>query len=195
MFLHIPDDLPLQHPLVVFDADTFTLDHKGLGRLFARLSVRDGDDGAILDRWVGEQVGLEFGGRDLVAFDLDELLDAVHDPDVFGAGGGGDADLDLVARAHPAVGGRVGDEGVGVRFFVLEIAERDAGGLDPELARRVVRRDVLSGGGDDARDHPRVQRSGTAGPEVVTRLRAADGAGFREAVALGEDPVWVHLGE
>jgi hypothetical protein len=51
------------------------------GRLgdLARLLVGDADHGGVGDRGVGEQHALQFGGGDLVALVLDELLDAVDD--------------------------------------------------------------------------------------------------------------------
>ncbi|KAL7284684.1 hypothetical protein ACG7TL_001986 [Trametes sanguinea] len=123
------------------------------GRL-AREVVGDADHGDVRDVRVVEEVALELGGRDLVALDLDELLDTVRDEHVAVR-----VEEHLVARAEPP-GGRGGERKVsetrceGTRGR-KGLSERDLRALEEELTgfvdtrERAVRLDDLR---DDARD-------------------------------------------
>lgn len=86
--------------------------------------------------------------------DLNQLLDAIDDPDMFGAVGPL-ADDGLVAGAQPVV-----LEGVAVGLVVVQVAEHDAGRADEQFARLVVAGDVVAFDGDEARFDGGEERAG-----------------------------------
>lgn len=64
MVLHPFTDISLNQGVVFFDADGCGFHNVGFGD-FAGCGVGDGDDGAVRDGGVREEVGFEFGGGDL----------------------------------------------------------------------------------------------------------------------------------
>ena len=97
--------------------------------------VGERDHGRVGDRRVREQERLQFGGGDLVALVLDQLLDPVDDPQRAVLLDAGD-----VAGVQPAVG----VDRLRGRLRVVEVALHHLRAADQELAR-LARRRVLAG--------------------------------------------------
>ena len=93
-----------------------------LGRLFP---VVDTHNRHIIDRWMADKQAFELRGRDLEALPFDEFFDPVGDVEV--AVG---VLVTNVAGSEIAVLG----DGVAGSFFIVEVALKDVGTLDPELA-------------------------------------------------------------
>ncbi len=113
--------------------------------------------------------------REGVYLDLNQLLDAIDDPDMFGAVGPL-ADDGLVAGAQPAV-----LEDVAVGLVVVQVAEHDAGGADEQFAGLVVAGDVVAFDGHEARFDGGEERARRSEPDVVWGGGADDCACFGEA--------------
>jgi hypothetical protein len=61
----MPLDIARYHPVALLEAYRRRLDNERLGH-FPCIVVRDLDDGAVVDSWVSEKMGLELCGSDLV---------------------------------------------------------------------------------------------------------------------------------
>ena len=189
VLLHMLHNPPPHRRLALLQPHLPTLHHKR-HRHLARALIRHRNHRAIRHGRMRQQMRLQLSGRDLQALDLDELLDAVDDEDVLVARGRVAADEGLVARAHPAV-----LEGLAGGVGVVEVAERDRGRLDEQLAGLVVAGDVGAVDAHQARFDAGEERAAAAGEEVMRGGGADDGAGLGEAVALADGPGWVVLVE
>ena len=66
MLLDVFGDLPRHHPVVLFETDGWRFDDECLG-YFPGFVIGHGDDGAVGDGGVGQEMRFQLGRRDLEA--------------------------------------------------------------------------------------------------------------------------------
>src|SRR5215213_298519 len=134
-FRNLVDELHATHLLVWRDTRgderhqlfriSLAFQHDECFRDLASPLVWSGDDGGVGHRRMGQQDGFQFGGGDLEALVLDQLLEAVDDEEVTASVGAGQ-----IPRMQPAV---VVEHGGG-RLRSIEVTPHHLWAADPQLA-------------------------------------------------------------